>query len=159
MRPRPRRSTCVDDLEAAPETVECSSQPKIAPGTACLCQSVIDMRQPALMLACALGIVVSTQEVFSPARYRAGAAPGLPTMVVGGGQVILELAVNRDGRVTAVTPLRTTPPSRISSSVPCAIGNSFQHRRLLHHRGPANASHGWLLKRRSWSRQSFAHPP
>ena len=31
-------------------------------------------------------------------------------MVVGGGQVLLELAVGRDGRVTSVTPLRTTPP-------------------------------------------------
>ena len=68
------------------------------------------MRLPALVLACALGFGVLAQEAYAPARYRTGTVPGLPAMVVGGGQVILELAVDRDGRVTAITPLRTTPP-------------------------------------------------
>jgi len=68
------------------------------------------MRLTALALACVLGFVVVAPETYAPARYRAGTVPGLPAMVVGGGQVILELAIDRGGRVTAVTTLRTTPP-------------------------------------------------
>jgi TonB family protein len=36
--------------------------------------------------------------------------PVLPATAVGGGEVLLELAVSSEGKVTAVTPLRTTPP-------------------------------------------------
>ena len=68
------------------------------------------MRLPALVLACVLGFVGLAPEAYAPARYRAGTVPGLPAMVVGGGQVILELAIDRGGRVTAVTTLRTTLP-------------------------------------------------
>jgi TonB family protein len=64
----------------------------------------------ALIVACLLGVVLSAQGTFSPARYRAGTVPALPVMTLGGGQVFLELAISREGRVTAVTPLRTTPP-------------------------------------------------
>jgi TonB family protein len=70
----------------------------------------IDVRQSALVVACALGIVVATDDAYVPARYRTGAVPALPAMAVGGGQVIVELAIDRAGGVTAVTPLRTTPP-------------------------------------------------
>jgi hypothetical protein len=49
---------------------------------------MMTVRLPALVLACALGSVASEQEAYSPARYRAGAVPDLPAMVVGGGQVM-----------------------------------------------------------------------
>lgn len=71
---------------------------------------MIDVLKSALIVACTLGVVLLAQEAFSPARYRAGTLPALPVMALGGGQVFLELAVSREGRVTAVTPLRTTPP-------------------------------------------------
>jgi TonB family protein len=47
---------------------------------------------------------------FRPARYLTGGAPPLPLLAVGGGQVLLELAIDSVGRPIAVTPLRTTPP-------------------------------------------------
>jgi TonB family protein len=67
------------------------------------------VRQAALMFVCMLS-VLAPQDAHSPARYRAGAVPAVPAMAVGGGQVILELAVNRDGQVGAISSLRTTPP-------------------------------------------------
>lgn len=80
---------------------------------------MMDVRQSVFIVACVLGIVVPAQEAFSPARYRAGAVPALPPMAVGGGQVLLELAVDREGGVMAVTPLRTTPPftDRVADAV------------------------------------------
>jgi outer membrane biosynthesis protein TonB len=69
--------------------------------------------QPAtwsLIAACTLIQALSTQSVFTPARLRSGLIPPLPALVTGGGQVALELTVNPDGRVAAVTPLVTTPP-------------------------------------------------
>jgi outer membrane biosynthesis protein TonB len=69
--------------------------------------------QPAtwsLIAACTLIQALSTQSVFTPARLRSGPIPPLPALVTGGGQVALELTVNPDGRVAAVTPLVTTPP-------------------------------------------------
>lgn len=75
-----------------------------------LCQGVIDVLKSSFIVACTVGVVLSAQEMFSPARYSAGAIPALPAIALGGGQVFVELTVNRDGRVTALTPLRTTPP-------------------------------------------------
>lgn len=63
-----------------------------------------------LIGALTLGVVLFAQQTFSPARYRTGSTPALPAMAVGGGQVLLEVEVSSDGRVTAITPLRTTPP-------------------------------------------------
>lgn len=68
------------------------------------------MRWAALVAASALGIVLLAEETFSPARFLAGTVPVVPVTALGGGQVIVELTVSEDGRVTAVTPLRTTPP-------------------------------------------------
>jgi TonB family protein len=68
------------------------------------------LRSAVLIVACLLGVGLSAQEAFSPARYLAGTVPAVPVMVVGGGEVLLELAVSREGRVTTVSPLRTTPP-------------------------------------------------
>jgi TonB family protein len=65
---------------------------------------------PAILLACTLAMASSMEEAFSPARLRTGDVPPLPALAVGGGEVFLELAVSREGRVTAVTPLRRTPP-------------------------------------------------
>jgi TonB family protein len=55
-------------------------------------------------------MAVSAQQLFWPAQYRGGPIPQLPKTAVGGGEVILELTVDAAGRVTAVAPLRTTPP-------------------------------------------------
>jgi TonB family protein len=46
----------------------------------------------------------------APARLKGGALPQIPIMAVSGGEVVLEVAVNRAGRVTGVTPLRHTAP-------------------------------------------------
>ena len=54
--------------------------------------------------------VAQAQAPWTPAQYLAGGVPPLPRQAVGGGQVILELTVDDGGAVTAVKPLRTTPP-------------------------------------------------
>ncbi len=53
---------------------------------------------------------VFDKQAFSPPRYQAGPLPVLPVPAVGGGEVILELAIDREGRVSGVKPLRATPP-------------------------------------------------
>jgi TonB family protein len=63
----------------------------------------------ALFAACLVG-AVPVQEAFAPARYLEGALPPLPVFVVGGGEVLLDVSVDSDGRVTSITPLRVTPP-------------------------------------------------
>jgi TonB family protein len=55
-------------------------------------------------------VALSAQDSFSPAQYQTGAVPALPPLAVGGGQVLLEVSLGVDGRVTEVKPLRTTPP-------------------------------------------------
>lgn len=48
---------------------------------------------------------------FEAAVYRTGPLPALPiTTAVGGGEVLLDASVSSRGSVTAVTPLRATPP-------------------------------------------------
>ena len=47
---------------------------------------------------------------FQPARYRAGSLFALPTYVVGGGEVWLDVAVDERGNASRVTPLRATAP-------------------------------------------------
>jgi hypothetical protein len=65
------------------------------------------------MLACSLGVtvVVAAQEppVAGP-RLRGGGVPDLPALAVGGGEVLLDVALNAAGRVTKVTPIRSAPP-------------------------------------------------
>jgi TonB family protein len=63
-----------------------------------------------LIAICGFAVAVSAQESFMPAQLQTGAAPALPVLAVGGGQVLLELTVDSDGRVSEVKPLRTTPP-------------------------------------------------
>ena len=55
-------------------------------------------------------VVAQAQGPWTSAKYLAGGVPALPRQAVGGGQVILELAVDEGGSVTGVKPLRTTPP-------------------------------------------------
>jgi len=63
----------------------------------------------AIALALGLG-AEAVQPAFEPAVYRAGGVPLLPTMAVGGGEVLFDVAVNARGNVDQVTPLRLTPP-------------------------------------------------
>jgi TonB family protein len=46
----------------------------------------------------------------TPASYLRGPMPALPTLVVGGGEVLLEVTVGARGSVTAVRTLRSTEP-------------------------------------------------
>jgi TonB family protein len=64
----------------------------------------------AFIAACAAGAVLSAQDAFAPARYQAGTVPALPVTALSGGEVLVEISVGSNGRVTAVTPLRATPP-------------------------------------------------
>jgi TonB family protein len=63
----------------------------------------------ALAFVC-LAVAQAAQGPWVPAKYVAGGVPPLPRLAIGGGQVVLELAVDDAGSVTAVKPLRTTPP-------------------------------------------------
>jgi TonB family protein len=73
--------------------------------------SRMDMHRAAsAVAAAALVQALSAPPAFSPARLRVGSVPQLPVLAAGGGEVLLELTVGSDGVVTAVTPLRTTPP-------------------------------------------------
>src|SRR4051812_28532467 len=59
---------------------------------------------------CSLGVaVLSAQEPGGP-RLKAGAVPELPALAVGGGEVLLDVAVSATGRVTDVTPIRSVQP-------------------------------------------------
>ena len=71
------------------------------------------MWKPSLAAACLFGVMVSAQEARStPPRLQSGSAPVLPALAAaaGGGQVFVELSIGPAGAVTAVAPLRTTPP-------------------------------------------------
>ena len=46
----------------------------------------------------------------APAKYSGGAIPPIPIQAVSAGEVILEVRVDKTGRVAAVKPLRHTPP-------------------------------------------------
>jgi TonB family protein len=65
--------------------------------------------QVVLGLIC-LGLAASQAPDWTPPRYLGGAVPPAPRLVVGGGEVMLELTVSDAGSVTAVTALRTTAP-------------------------------------------------
>src|SRR4029077_17915439 len=68
------------------------------------------VRASVLVAISVFTVAPSAQPSFSPARLQTGSVPPLPALAVGGGQVLLELSVGADGRVTDVKPLRTTPP-------------------------------------------------
>jgi outer membrane biosynthesis protein TonB len=65
------------------------------------------------ILACALGVTVVVGAQAPPAagpRFRGGGVPDLPVLAVGGGEVLLDVALNAVGRVTDVTAIRSAPP-------------------------------------------------
>ena len=70
------------------------------------------MWKNALVGACLFGVTAHAQVVVrsTPPRLQGGAAPALPALAVGGGQVLLEVSIDSSGEVTGVTPLRVTPP-------------------------------------------------
>jgi TonB family protein len=68
------------------------------------------IRRLTLIAVCAIAVVVCAQELRRPARYKGGMLPPMPTTAVGGGEVFVELDVDREGRVTGAKALRTTPP-------------------------------------------------
>ena len=68
------------------------------------------MRPAAFLLVSALAVLAQEPQGYSPARYQSGPLPTLPATAVGGGEVLLEITVAPSGQVTAVTPLRATPP-------------------------------------------------
>ena len=63
-----------------------------------------------LLALCVLAGAVAGQG-FVPARLASGSVPERqPVQAVGGGEVLLELAVDDDGAVVRVATLRDTPP-------------------------------------------------
>jgi TonB family protein len=53
---------------------------------------------------------IPAAEPHVPAQYRSGALPQIPILAVGGGEVLLEVSVSRDGVLTGIKVLRATPP-------------------------------------------------
>jgi TonB family protein len=84
----PARIITAQDLKAAPPPIDA------APPT-----SAGDPSDPG-----------APRTVLAAAKYRGGPAPQVPVMAVAGGEVVLEVAVGRDGAVTGTKALRTTPP-------------------------------------------------
>ena len=66
-------------------------------------------RFPHLLASAAIS-VAALQSSTTPAQYRSGPLPTIPTHAVGGGEVVLEVRVTRSGSVNGVTVLRTTAP-------------------------------------------------
>lgn len=64
------------------------------------------------LLAAALAASFSLGQpaVYVPASYRSGDVPGLPPLPAGGGQVLLEVAIDRTGKVAGISTIRDTPP-------------------------------------------------
>ncbi len=58
----------------------------------------------------ALAFQLAPQQQVKPARYRSGSLPAQPPQVTSGGQVLLEVKVDKEGRVIQAVTLRTTPP-------------------------------------------------
>ncbi|HEX6464300.1 MAG TPA: TonB family protein [Vicinamibacterales bacterium] len=72
--------------------------------------SRIAARVVVFSLAAAAPTVQAQGVVFEPAQYRGGTVPILPTTAVGGGEVVLDAAVDARGNVSSVTKLRVSPP-------------------------------------------------
>ncbi len=66
-------------------------------------------RLPCLVAGVAM-TVAALKPSASPARFRSGPLPPIPTHAVGAGEVLLEVLVTRSGSVGDVTVLRSTPP-------------------------------------------------
>src|SRR5215472_14865723 len=64
-----------------------------------------------LTAAIGAAIIAVAPQRFVPAEFRSGTLPNMPDVqVVGGGQVLLAVLVDRDGRVGIIDVVRSTPP-------------------------------------------------
>jgi len=63
-----------------------------------------------LVALCACSAIVLGAQAPAAPQFLSGTVPGLPQSALGGGEVLVELTIARDGRVSRATPLRTTPP-------------------------------------------------
>jgi TonB family protein len=68
------------------------------------------MLRPLLCAALLAQAAASPAPPYLPAQLRSGAPPAVSIQAVGGGEVLLELSISRDGDVTGVKTLRATPP-------------------------------------------------
>jgi TonB family protein len=68
------------------------------------------MRLASVLAIALVAAVQPATDAFSPPRFLGGAVPGLPSAIVGGGEVWLEVDVDRGGRAANLTTLRATPP-------------------------------------------------
>ena len=68
------------------------------------------MRTAPFTMAIAATWFVAAPPALLPAQYRSGSLPAVPQQVVGSGEVILEVSVNRSGAVSDVKAVRSTPP-------------------------------------------------
>ncbi|HEY7173149.1 MAG TPA: TonB family protein [Vicinamibacterales bacterium] len=65
------------------------------------------------VLACSLLVTVVVGAQAPPVagpRFRSGSVPELPALAVGGGEVLLDVALDAAGRVTDITPVRSAQP-------------------------------------------------
>lgn len=62
------------------------------------------------LIVMVIGALFTQDPVYKAARYASGGVPGLAPQAVGGGEAIVELAVDASGRVEKITPIRATPP-------------------------------------------------
>jgi len=83
----PARVITEDDIGTAPAALPVEAQPDSQPDE-----------------------VAGRRVAVVPAKYRGGAVPPIPIQALSAGEVVLEVAVDRNGRVTGVKPLRTTAP-------------------------------------------------
>jgi TonB family protein len=68
------------------------------------------MLKPIAIIAGSVGAALLLAQEPAGPRFRSGSVPELPAMAIEGGEVLLDVVVNADGRVSKVTPLRSTPP-------------------------------------------------
>jgi TonB family protein len=65
---------------------------------------------PRFALACAMLALFTTPEGVAPAQFRSGELPAIPVLGVGGGALILEVGVGRDGGVHGIKVSRSALP-------------------------------------------------
>jgi TonB family protein len=70
------------------------------------CVLVVTVMSAALLTAGSLAAVAT----WEPARFESGSVPQPSIRAVGGGEVFVEVGVSAAGAVTAIRPLRDTPP-------------------------------------------------
>jgi len=64
----------------------------------------------AAVLLCSVGVAVLTAQEPGGPRLKAGDVPELPALAVGGGEVLLDVAVSAAGRVSDISTVRSVQP-------------------------------------------------